>query len=68
MPLVFMILMAFTDYDRTNKDNTFDWVGLINFKKVLDFGGEFGKTFWPVLGWTIIWAIFATHDNKYSCT
>ncbi len=63
MPLVFMILMAFTDYDRTNKDNTFDWVGLINFKKVLDFGGEFGKTFWPVLGWTIIWAIFATLLN-----
>lgn len=63
MPLVFMILMAFTDYDRTNKDNTFQWVGLSNFGKVLDFGGEFGKTFWPVLGWTIIWAIFATLLN-----
>lgn len=63
MPLIFMISMAFTDYDRYNKDATFDWVGLVNFQKVLDFGGEFGKTFWPVLGWTIIWAVFATLLN-----
>ena len=68
MPLVFMILMAFTNYDRDHPvpGKLFDWVGLVNFKTALDFGGDFGKTFWPVLGWTIVWAFFATFLN-YIC-
>lgn len=65
MPLVFMISMAFTNYDRYHlpPGNLFTWVGLDNFKTVLDTKGALGKTFWPVLGWTIIWAIFATFIN-----
>ena len=68
MPLFFMILMAFTNYDRDHAvpGELFDWVGLVNFKTALDFGGGFGKTFWPVLGWTITWAFFATFLN-YIC-
>ena len=65
MPLIFMISMAFTNYDRDHQapGKLFDWIGLTNFVKVLDFTGDLGKTFWPVLGWTIVWAIFATFLN-----
>ncbi len=27
---------------------------------MLGLGGKLGKTFWRVLGWTIVWAVFAT--------
>ena len=65
MPLFFMILMAFTNYDRNHlpPGNLFDWVGFENFTRVLNAGSDLGRTFWPVLGWTIIWAIFATFLN-----
>ena len=61
LPLLFMIPMAFTNYSTINKHLTlFDWVGLANFKTVLGLGGKIGKTFWRVLGWTIVWAVCAT--------
>lgn len=65
MPLVFMILMAFTNYDRDHlpPGQLFDWVGLENFGRVLNAGGSLGITFWKVLGWTLIWAVFATFLN-----
>lgn len=65
MPLVFMISMAFTNFDRDHQvpGNLFDWVGLANFGKVLNIHGEFGRTFWPILGWTVVWAVFATFLN-----
>ena len=70
LPLVFMILMAFTNYsdgtsEATNHLNKFDWVGLDSFKEVLDIGGNIGEQFWSVLLWTIIWAIFATLLNYF---
>lgn len=65
MPLVFMILMAFTNYDRDHlpPGKLFDWVGLENFGRVLNAGGSLGVTFWKVLGWTLVWAVFATFLN-----
>ncbi len=64
LPLVFMISMAFTSYSKIGEHLVlFDWVGLDNFKEVLSFSSTTGKTFWSVLGWTIIWAIFATGLN-----
>ena len=65
LPLVYMILVAFTNYDNTHQPpgNLFDWVGLDNFFTVLGSKGLISQTFWPVLGWTIIWAIFATVLN-----
>ena len=66
LPLLFMIPMAFTDYSDINQKLVlFDWVGLDNFKTVLGLGGKLGKTFWSVLGWTLIWAIFATFLNFF---
>ncbi len=64
LPLVFMILMAFTNYSKIDSHLTiFNWVGLANFGKVLNFKDSIGGTFWPVLGWTLIWAVLATFTN-----
>lgn len=64
LPLLFMISMAFTSYSKVGDHLVlFDWVGLDNFKKVLSFNDAIGQTFWSVLGWTLIWAIFATGLN-----
>ncbi len=66
LPLLFMISMAFTNYsDIGNHLVLFDWVGLKNFVLVLGLGGKIGKTFWPVLGWTLIWAVCATFSNFF---
>lgn len=61
-PLIFTILIAFTNYDRNHQPpgNLFDWVGLANFESFLSSGGRLAGTFWPVLGWTLVWAVFAT--------
>ena len=65
LPLVFMICMAFTNYDRNHQPpgQLFDWVGLVNFEKIFDAGSSLGYAFWHVLGWTFVWAIAATFLN-----
>ncbi len=65
LPLVFMILIAFTNFDSKHQPpgNLFTWVGLKNFATMLNSNSIIGRTFWPVLGWTISWAICATFLN-----
>ena len=65
LPLVFMICMAFTNYDRNHQPpgKLFDWVGLVNFEKIFDTGSGLGYAFWHVLGWTFVWAVAATFLN-----
>lgn len=64
LPLVFMISMAFASYSKEGDHLLlFDWVGFKNFGKVLSLSNNIGKTFWSVLGWTLIWAVFATATN-----
>ena len=65
MPLVYMILMAFTNYDSQHQPpgNLFSWVGLDNFKTLISSSESLASTFWPVLGWTFIWGFIAT----FSC-
>ena len=67
LPLVYMILVAFTNYDNSHQPpgTLFDWIGLDNFFTVLGSGGLISQTFWPVLGWTLIWAVFATFLNYF---
>lgn len=68
VPIVFMICVAFTNYDATHQppSHLFTWVGIENFKNLLSVGGAgFGSTFMKVLGWTIIWAFFATFLNYF---
>ncbi|HWV47966.1 MAG TPA: sugar ABC transporter permease [Microbacterium sp.] len=61
LPVVFGILIAFTNYNRTNlpPTNLVDWVGFDNFALLLT-AGAWGHTFFGVLGWTILWALLAT--------
>ncbi len=64
VPLIFMISMAFTNYSKEgNHEILFDWVGLVNFGRVLNIHGNVGRQFWHVLAWTIVWAFFATFLN-----
>lgn len=65
MPLIYMILMAFTNYDSNHQPpgNLFDWVGIKNFITLLSTSDRLSATFWPVLGWTLIWGFAAT----FSC-
>ncbi|MBN1230927.1 MAG: sugar ABC transporter permease [Anaerolineales bacterium] len=64
IPLLFMILVAFTNYDRNHQSPTelFTWVGLENFKRLFanSLTDTFGYSFAKVLSWTLIWAFFAT--------
>ncbi len=65
MPLIFMILMAFTNFDGNHQPpgKLFTWVGLTNFSSVLVSNPLWSKTFMRLLVWTIIWAFFATSLN-----
>lgn len=72
LPIIFMIFIAFTNYDTVHMPpkELFSWVGLENF--VTLFGGGlsanskvFANTFGSVLLWTIIWAFFATFSNYF---
>lgn len=72
MPIVFMILVAFTSYDGTHdgyNNNLFQWVGLSNFNTLLSWSGSGNKaysaTFGEILTWTLIWAFFATFTNYF---
>ena len=65
LPTIFMILIAFTDFDREVVPglNLFNWVGFDNFTQIFTGSGEIAERFVPVLTWTITWAFFAT----FSC-
>ena len=62
LPLVFMILVAFTNFDSTHQPpgNLFTWVGLENFWTMMGAGSTIAHTFWANLGRTLIWAVAAT--------
>ena len=69
VPLVYMMLMAFTNYSKVGDHLTlFDWVGLENFISIFSSSSELGKQFLPVLQWTLIWAFFATFLNFFAGT
>ncbi len=70
MPLVFMLLIAFTNYDYVHMPpgKLFDWVGFSNFKTMFftsSSGSGFALVFLRVLLWTFIWAFFATFTNYF---
>lgn len=65
MPLIFMVLMAFTNFNKEHQPpgKLFTWIGFSNFSSV--FGGNplWSTTFFKLLVWTMIWAFFATFIN-----
>ncbi len=65
LPVVFMILVAFTNYGgEIVPPALVDWVGFENFKKILALG-EFAPTFFKILGWNFVWAILSTAINYF---
>lgn len=70
MPLIFMVLIAFTNYDYAHMPpgKLFDWVGFANFKTLFSLSGGasgFAFVFLRVLLWTFVWAFFATFTNYF---
>ena len=65
LPLLFMILIAFTNYDRSHQPpgSLFTWVGFENFKNIFYNNPAQSRTFFGLLQWTLIWAFFATFSN-----
>ncbi|MCQ2514684.1 MAG: sugar ABC transporter permease [Ruminococcus sp.] len=67
LPLIFMILIAFTSYDKSHlpPGTLFSWVGFSNFTSVFDIVGNSTRatTFIELTKWTFIWAILATFTN-----
>lgn len=67
IPLVTMILIAFTSYDANHEvpEHLFQWVGFQNFRDMLAGGSSLGATFRRVLTWTLTWAFFSTFSNYF---
>lgn len=62
MPLVFMILLSFTNYsapDHIPPAKLVDWVGFQSFIDLIQLK-SWSRTFFGVMQWTIIWAVVAT--------
>ena len=69
IPIIFMILVAFTNYDGTNHNgyaNLFTWVGLDNFNQLFSSSVDsIGYAFGEILSWTLMWAVLATFTNYF---
>ena len=67
VPLVTMIIIAFTNYDASTEvpQHLFRWVGFENFGEIFGGNSTLNGTFLRVLGWTLIWAFFATFTNYF---
>ena len=65
LPIIFMILIAFTNFDANHQPpgNLFTWTGMQNVTDIFLGNETKTRTFMGILGWTIVWAIFATFTN-----
>lgn len=66
LPIVFMILIAFTNYGGDIIPPALvDWVGFENFGKILTLG-QFAPTFFKIFGWNMLWAVLSTAINYFA--
>lgn len=76
VPLMFMILVAFTNFHQSTMPpaNLFTWVGFDNFKAILtgqatgamaQNAAKYMHTFWYILRWTLVWAVIATLSTLF---
>ena len=69
VPLIIMIAVAFTNYDQNHMPPSalFTWVGFKNFIDLFTTTTTvtFGYSFRVVLGWTFVWAVFATFTTYF---
>ena len=65
LPIVFMILIAFTNFDSNHQPpgELFTWTGLTNVIDIFLGNSTKTHTFFGILGWTFVWAILATFTN-----
>lgn len=68
IPIMDTILVGFTNYNVNHQypANMFTWIGFTNFANL--FAGansNFSYTFVHILGWTLVWAVFATFLNFF---
>ena len=67
IPVIFMVLIGFTNYNGQYHDTLFDWVAFDNYANF--FSGFSGgnsnviEVFLRVLAWTLLWALIATFSN-----
>jgi arabinogalactan oligomer / maltooligosaccharide transport system permease protein len=70
IPLLASIIVAFTNWDQYHTDAYFIW-STDSFSRILNiFGGKtkgasYSYTFFHLLSWTLIWAVFATFTNYF---
>lgn len=65
IPIVFMILIAFTNYGGDIvPPKLVDWIGIGNFTKILALS-DIKNTFFKILGWNLIWAVASTFLNYF---
>jgi arabinogalactan oligomer/maltooligosaccharide transport system permease protein len=57
LPILYTVFISFTNYNMFHLEN-FSIVGFSNYKEV--FSGSIKNVFFPVLGWTICFALLAT--------
>ncbi len=69
IPILFMVCIAFTNYDVDHQPPTylFTWVGWSNFKTLFTSTTTitFGYVFFRVLLWTLLWAVLATFTTYF---
>ncbi len=76
VPLMFMILVAFTNFHQSTMPpaNLFTWVGFDNFQAILTGEGtgsmaqdaqKYMYTFGYILRWTLVWAVIATFSTLF---
>lgn len=58
IPLIFAAIVAFTDY--TTVKQSFNWVGIENFKYIFGGNATWTKALGSVVVWTLLWAALAT--------
>lgn len=57
LPIIYTVFISFTNYNMYHL-KSFDMVGFANYKEVLS--GSITRVFFPVLGWTVCFAILST--------
>ncbi len=62
LPILYTIYIAFTNYN-LNHLADFHFIGLANFQSI--FNGPFKTIFFPVFGWTIIFALIGTFGSFF---
>ncbi len=57
LPIVYTVIVSFTNYNMFHLES-FSFVGLANYREV--FSGSIKNVFFPVLGWTVCFALIST--------